>query len=183
MGVATRAQASWSIPRAPRVPEQEQASRKFRPPKRPRPSARKGPSAGRRARRVTHGGVALDQQRQYGHVCLNLVRRQKMRDAQPLASIALGCHRIRVWSAPKQLRQFTRTFPRPPCSLGAPGALRRPGALVGSQRDKPSVRPPRVRYSALRHQAAGFRACQPPNPSIERDVQGLSPLAAPHVKR
>jgi len=146
-----------------------------------------------------------------------------MRNAQPSASSALRCHRIRAWSAPKQLEQFSqevgpslalkgrsrgsreatsafrlravfcvsppsvcfsaRTFLRPLCSLGAPGTLRKSRALVGSQPDKPSVKPPRVLYSALRLLAASFRACQPPNPSIERDVQGLAPLAAPHVKR
>jgi hypothetical protein len=40
---------------------------------------------------------------------------------------------------------------------------------------RPVVRGVKVQAVVLREQA--------PNPSIERDVQGLSPLAAPHVKR
>ena len=86
-----------------------------------------------------------------------------------------------------------RTFPRQPCRLGAPGVSRRCGALVGAPSNKPSVKPPRVRYSALRHLAARFSACQPPNPSIERTNNGGSsftafayaqpPLFASHLKR
>ncbi len=34
-----------------------------------------------------------------------------------------------------------------------------------------------------RHEKQAFVAKAPPNPSIEGDVQGLSPSAAPHVKR
>ena len=86
-------------------------------------------------------------------------------------------------ASPSGVRFSARTFPLPPCPLGTPGALRRCGALVGSQLDKPSVKPPRVLYSALRLLAARFRACQPPNPSIERDAQELSLLVAPHVTR
>jgi len=35
----------------------------------------------------------------------------------------------------------------------------------------------------LLEKALGAMPAGAPNPSIERDVQGLSPLAAPHVKR
>ena len=76
-----------------------------------------------------------------------------------------------------------RTFPLPPCPLAAPGGSRQLGVLLGFESNASSLTPARVRYSGLRHPAARFRTCQPPNPSIERDVQELSLLAAPHVTR
>ena len=41
----------------------------------------------------------------------------------------------------------------------------------------------RLKLLAQRHRNSSKQGEVPPNPSIERDVQGLSPLTAPHVKR
>ena len=74
------------------------------------------------------------------------------------------------------------TFPRRPSRLGAPGSSRGVGAFAGFESNTPSVSCARVRYSALRHPAAAFSACPPPNPSIERTSPG-KPGAASHLKR
>ena len=41
----------------------------------------------------------------------------------------------------------------------------------------------RLKWLAQRGRTSSKQGVVPPNPSIERDVQGLAPLAAPHVKR
>jgi len=95
--------------------------------------------------------------------------------------VRAACGVFRASQAPVRLE--AGTFPRRPCRLGAPGRSRGAGALSGLESKAPSVSSAQLGYSALRLPAARFRACQPPNPSIERDVQELSLLAAPHVKR